>query len=218
MDIWNKSITMKTAITMFSDIMDGLDVKQLLDGDIAGNDDARAWLSHCYSYALETRFTFVLKAKLAERERDSLCWRYNLLSSESYIRDKAEDAELDHLRSAIRSTELRTSRDWKSELRRWHRSLLALWSSAPINYGDIPVPCSFGRACKPRRLVESLAEPDIEPVVFGRPSKEMEEGATDEKLASSVRASAAPPGSVGGSGEDEEAWDEEELAVLQIVK
>jgi len=117
MDIWNKSLTMKTAITMFSDIMNGLDAKQLLDGDIAGNDDARAWLSHCYSYALETQFTFALKAKLAEHERDSLCWRYNLLSSESYIRDEAEDAELDHLRSAIRSTELRTSRDWKSELR-----------------------------------------------------------------------------------------------------
>lgn len=53
--------------------------------------------------------------------------------------------------------------------------------------------------------------------MFGRPSKEMEEDATDEKLASSVRVSAVPPGSVGGFGEDEEAWDEEELAALQTL-
>jgi len=45
----------------------------------------------------------------------------------------------------------------------------------------------------------------------------MEEDATDEKLASSVRVSAVPPGSVGGFGEDEEAWDEEELAALQTL-
>jgi hypothetical protein len=171
--------------------MNAVDVYQIMDIDIGGNETAREWTESFFCFAMESRFKHRkdYAEKIAQHKE-----LQRQLQNRDRVMGAEEQAEVTHLLCEEKKVSKSVKDDWKKNiLSTWKQDFLGIMTFQ-LDLKDVPICSRFGAAVKPRRAM----------------------GVVDDELGNPFKGSV----SSGGAElriEDAEEWDDDDFIHLKEI-
>jgi hypothetical protein len=145
------------ATILFSHLMNAVDVEQMMDSDIHGNDEARDWAKGIFCHALESKHRH--RVRCAGKPAKVKEWQIRLIALQdpNRVTDCDEKSEIEALQKQLSETMRNANDDWKNKgLAPWKNDFLHLMT---INLGleDVPVCSAFGAG----ELIMEITHTDV---------------------------------------------------------
>jgi hypothetical protein len=128
--IWRRHFNLEMATLLFSNIMNAVDVEQIMDLDIGGNDKARDWAEAFFCHAIDSKFRH--RKHCAEKITQLREWQIRLreLQNRDRVMDTDEEIEISILQGKIKEGAKSVNDDWKN-------NILATWKTDFLGFDDI---------------------------------------------------------------------------------